>query len=166
MLSPRDLKGIHHGRSSVVGGASSPLAGDLSGRALSGDQRSLHRPLQPDQSRDQEARRAPAGGLAFAAVDASGAVAQSASATQVSGIVFGDRDGSGLSSASNPGLAGVLVSNGRDVAVTGADGSFTIKGLPAGYYTIEAWHEKYGTSDQTITVGAKDSKTQDFAFKG
>jgi hypothetical protein len=26
----------------------------------------------------------------------------------------------------------------------GADGRFTIKNLPAGTYTIEAWHEKYG----------------------
>jgi len=51
-------------------------------------------------------------------------------------------------------------------AVTGDDGTFTIKGLPPGTYTIEAWHEKYGTSDQTITVGAKESKTQDFSFKG
>ena len=41
------------------------------------------------------------------------------------GIVFEDRDGSGASAA-NPGLAGVLVSNGRDVAVTGADGRYTL----------------------------------------
>ena len=51
-------------------------------------------------------------------------------------------------------------------AVTGDDGTFTIKGLPPGTYTIEAWHEKYGTSDQTITVAPKDTKTQDFSFKG
>ncbi|HEY2019307.1 MAG TPA: carboxypeptidase regulatory-like domain-containing protein [Bryobacteraceae bacterium] len=51
-------------------------------------------------------------------------------------------------------------------AVTGDDGTFTIKGLPPGTYTIEAWHEKFGKSEQTVTVGAKDSKTQDFAFKG
>lgn len=50
-------------------------------------------------------------------------------------------------------------------AVTGADGTFTIKGLPPGTYTIEAWQEKYGTQDQQITVGAKDSKTLDFSFK-
>ena len=51
-------------------------------------------------------------------------------------------------------------------AVTGDDGTFTIKGLPPGTYTIEAWHEKYGKSEQTVTVGAKESKTQDFSFKG
>ncbi|HTS31525.1 MAG TPA: carboxypeptidase regulatory-like domain-containing protein [Bryobacteraceae bacterium] len=51
-------------------------------------------------------------------------------------------------------------------AVTGDDGSFTIKGLPPGTYTLEVWHEKYGTQDQTVTVGAKESKTQDFTIKG
>jgi plastocyanin len=51
-------------------------------------------------------------------------------------------------------------------AVTGTDGTFTIKGLPPGTYTIETWHEKYGTQDQQVTVGAKDSKTVDFSFKG
>jgi C terminal of Calcineurin-like phosphoesterase len=67
-----------------------------------------------------------ASGLALGAVDASGAVAQSTSAAQVSGIVFDDRDGSGLSSPANPGLAGVLVSNGRDVAASGPDGRYTL----------------------------------------
>ena len=51
-------------------------------------------------------------------------------------------------------------------AVTGDDGTFTIKGLPPGTYTVEVWHEKYGTQDQTVTVGAKESKTQDFTLKG
>ena len=51
-------------------------------------------------------------------------------------------------------------------AVTGDDGTFTIKGLPPGTYTIEVVHEKYGPQDQQITVGAKDSKTQDFTIKG
>jgi len=51
-------------------------------------------------------------------------------------------------------------------AVTGDDGTFTIKGLPPGTYTIQVWQEKYGTQDQQITVGAKESKTADFTFKG
>jgi hypothetical protein len=66
-----------------------------------------------------------AGGLALAAADASRALAQDAPGAQVSGIVFEDKDGSGVS-ASNPGLAGALVSNGRDVAVTGLGGRYTL----------------------------------------
>jgi plastocyanin len=51
-------------------------------------------------------------------------------------------------------------------AVTGDDGSFSLKGLPAGTYTIEAWHEKYGVSDQTVTIGATETKSITFTFKG
>ena len=51
-------------------------------------------------------------------------------------------------------------------AVTGADGSFEIKGLPPGSYTIEAWHEKYGTQQMQVTVGEKESKQVDFTVKG
>lgn len=50
-------------------------------------------------------------------------------------------------------------------AVSAADGSFTIKDLPAGTYTIEAWHEKLGTQTQQITVGDKESKPANFTFK-
>jgi C terminal of Calcineurin-like phosphoesterase/N terminal of Calcineurin-like phosphoesterase len=67
-----------------------------------------------------------ASGLALAAVDASGALAQDSPTSRVSGFVFEDRDGSGMASAANPGLAGVLVSNGRDIAVTEADGRYTL----------------------------------------
>jgi carboxypeptidase family protein len=49
-------------------------------------------------------------------------------------------------------------------AVSGTDGSFTIKGLPAGTYTIEAWQEKYGTQTATVTVTGTDTKTADFTF--
>src|SRR5712691_7733661 len=48
--------------------------------------------------------------------------------------------------------------------VTGTDGSFSLKGLPPGTYTIEAWHEKYGTQVATVTVTAAGGKTQDFSF--
>ncbi len=51
-------------------------------------------------------------------------------------------------------------------AVTQDDGTYTLKGLPPGTYTVEVWTEKYGTQDQTVTVGAKESKTQDFTIKG
>ena len=38
-------------------------------------------------------------------------------------------------------------------AVSGADGSFTIEGLPAGDYVIESWHETLGSRTQNVTVG-------------
>jgi hypothetical protein len=50
-------------------------------------------------------------------------------------------------------------------AVTAADGTYRIKDLPAGTYTIEAWHEKLGTQTQQITVGAQESKPAAFTFK-
>jgi plastocyanin len=49
--------------------------------------------------------------------------------------------------------------------VTGADGTFELKNLPPGDYTIAAWHEKYGATEQKVTVGAKESKKIDFVFK-
>jgi plastocyanin len=45
-------------------------------------------------------------------------------------------------------------------AITGKDGSFTIKGLPPGIYTLEAWHERFGTQEKKVKVGAK----ADFTF--
>lgn len=50
-------------------------------------------------------------------------------------------------------------------SVTGDEGAFEIKNLPAGEYTIEAWHEKYGTQTQKVTVTEGESKPVDFGFK-
>jgi plastocyanin len=50
-------------------------------------------------------------------------------------------------------------------AVSGEGGAFELKGLPPGTYTIEAWHEKLGTQTQSVTIGAKESKSIAFTFK-
>lgn len=49
-------------------------------------------------------------------------------------------------------------------SVTAADGKFTISGLDPGTYEITAWHEKLGPQTATVTVGANESKAQNFKF--
>ncbi len=61
--------------------------------------------------------------------------------------------------------AWVGVTSNPFYAVSGPDGTFTIQGLPPGDYTIEAWTATFGTQEQKVTVGAKESKTADFKFK-
>jgi plastocyanin len=50
-------------------------------------------------------------------------------------------------------------------AVTKPDGSFEIKGLPAGTFTIETWHEQFGMQTQTVTVDGTAAGKADFAYK-
>lgn len=49
-------------------------------------------------------------------------------------------------------------------AVSAENGTYTIKSLPPGTYTLVAWHETLGEKSQSITVGAKESKTQDINY--
>jgi plastocyanin len=49
-------------------------------------------------------------------------------------------------------------------AVTDATGAFEIKGLPPGTYTVEAWHERFGTRSTQVTVDPKGAQTASFSF--
>ena len=50
-------------------------------------------------------------------------------------------------------------------AVTRPDGEFELRNLPAGSYTVEAWHEKLGTQIQNVTLTDNEKKQLTFAFK-
>jgi plastocyanin len=50
-------------------------------------------------------------------------------------------------------------------AVTGKDGSYEIKGLPPGSYTLQAWHEGLDPVTEHVTVGSGETKSVDFALK-
>jgi hypothetical protein len=50
------------------------------------------------------------------------------------------------------------------MAVSAADGTFRLENLPPGTYTIEAWHERYGTQTQTVTVAAQETGQITFEY--
>jgi len=49
-------------------------------------------------------------------------------------------------------------------AVTGTDGTFTIDGVPPGTYTVEAWHERLGTKEMSVTVAEKATAEANFSL--
>jgi len=51
-------------------------------------------------------------------------------------------------------------------AVTGDDGSFTLKGVPPGTYTVEAVHEKFGKKEGKLTLAPSGAATLDFTYGG
>lgn len=50
-------------------------------------------------------------------------------------------------------------------AVTDNAGNFEIKGLPAGTYTLTAWHERLPAKSTTVTVKGDGDATADFVLK-
>ena len=49
-------------------------------------------------------------------------------------------------------------------AVTGTDGAFRLANVPPGTYTITAWHERFGTQSQQVTIAERGTSTVDLAF--
>ena len=50
-------------------------------------------------------------------------------------------------------------------AVTDKDGTFELKGLPAGKYVVEAWHEEFGTQTMEVEVAQDETKEADFTYE-
>jgi plastocyanin len=50
-------------------------------------------------------------------------------------------------------------------AVSGADGTFTVEGVPPGTYRLDLWHEYLGRSQQTVTVPASGEAQVTFAMR-
>jgi plastocyanin len=49
-------------------------------------------------------------------------------------------------------------------AVTSEDGTFEIKNVPPGTYTVETWQESYKSKSQQVTVPNKGSASVDFSY--
>jgi plastocyanin len=65
----------------------------------------------------------------------------------------------------HPWMQGYIgVSSHPFFAVTGKEGTYEIKNLPAGTYELEFWHERLGTKTATVTVGEGARGTGDMTF--
>jgi plastocyanin len=60
----------------------------------------------------------------------------------------------------------VVVSDHPFFQTTGADGSFKLDKVPAGKYTIEAWHSKYGLKTAQVTVEADKTAEAKLSYDG
>ena len=60
----------------------------------------------------------------------------------------------------------VFVAKNPYYAVVKANGSFKIDDVPAGKYTIKAWHGTLGEKKSKVDVAANGKATVNFAFKG
>jgi len=58
----------------------------------------------------------------------------------------------------------LFVADDPYVAVTGADGRFTLEGVPPGAYTLRVWHELLGGLERPVTVEPGKTATVDFAL--
>ncbi len=61
-------------------------------------------------------------------------------------------------------MNGFVVVVDAPYAVVGDDGRYEVKGLPAGTYTVTAWHETLGEKTAQVTVPASGAATADFSY--
>jgi len=60
--------------------------------------------------------------------------------------------------------AWISVSPHPYIAITGEDGTYTINDIPAGTYTLTAWHEKLGKKQVQVTVEGGKRQRVDFTL--
>jgi hypothetical protein len=58
----------------------------------------------------------------------------------------------------------ILVVPNAFFAVPGADGAFSIPDVPAGAYTVKAWHPDFGYQERRVSVPASGSASVSFTF--
>ena len=58
----------------------------------------------------------------------------------------------------------VLVTDNSYFAVSGRDGSFSIRGIPAGSYHLEAWHERFGLKTAKVTLSEGETARVAFSY--
>ena len=51
-------------------------------------------------------------------------------------------------------------------ALSGSDGSFVIRGVPAGRQVVQVWHERYGPLTASVDVSSGGAATADFTYTG
>ena len=60
--------------------------------------------------------------------------------------------------------ASIAVDDSPFHAITGDGGAFSLTGLPAGTYVVEAWHETLGTTRQTVSLADGGRGALEFSF--
>jgi hypothetical protein len=58
----------------------------------------------------------------------------------------------------------IVLSDNPFFATTSDDGKFTLKDVPAGTYTLESWHERFGVKTQEVTVKANEAAKVSFTY--
>jgi hypothetical protein len=70
-----------------------------------------------------------------------------------------------LTCNTHPWMRGYIIVTDDMAAVTGADGKFTLSGVPAGTYELRIWHESLKGAAQKITITAGQPASANFELK-